>query len=163
MSAMRRLCSVRSANHGLFGQAWTHSRASRAPVHATRMAAKTGLRFQATSAQKRKWKRQGHLKHRGGGRMLADDTKVPETSVSAAEASEKGFDWKPLFFLVIFPLAMTGVVVIAREDLQQEVKDLRLSVGTRFQQDSSPQEEKTRNDEVRDQQGSRMDDPKTQS
>ena len=84
-------------------------------------------RWLATSAQKRKWKKQEQKtgkrtrsKRQEQGELLLQEE---ERRVSKAdEIREKGVNWKPIFFLGIFPIAMSGLVILLREDLREEVK-----------------------------------------
>ena len=78
----------------------------------------------ATSAEKRKWKREG-MSHKERLRIsLLNETNSSKEKISP----EKGRDINPFLFLVVFPLAMTGLVVTLRDDLRQQLAD----AGRRF-------------------------------
>lgn len=87
----------------------------------------TQRRFLATSKQKRKWVReQGNnkpfmkkkyasiLEKEAAGGTSNIDTKVNSSSTTT--------NWRPFFFLGVFPILMSGIVVLSREDLREEVE-----------------------------------------
>ena len=87
----------------------------------------TQRRFLATSKQKRKWVReQGNnkpfmkkkyasiLEKEAVGGTSNIDTKVNSSSTTT--------NWRPFFFLGVFPILMSGIVVLSREDLREEVE-----------------------------------------
>lgn len=72
----------------------------------------------ATSADKRKWSREGVRTKRE--RMLQQQHLVLEPLLNAAKAPTKktpSDGGNPFLFLVVFPVAMTGVVVMLRDDI----------------------------------------------
>lgn len=66
----------------------------------------------ATSAEKRKWKQSSRKQRK---KYLLEEV-LPE--------EEKGTDGNPFIFLVVFPVAMTGLVVLFRADLREQLADL---------------------------------------
>lgn len=80
----------------------------------------TGRRL-ATSAEKRKWSREGITK-RERRLMLAQE-------LVAKEPPKKIRDGNPFLLLVVFPVAMTGVVVMLREDLRSELAQMGRVLG----------------------------------
>jgi hypothetical protein len=86
-------------------------------------------RFLATSAAKRKVIREGgNVKSRGGGRGKEPVTsQIKRTGdaveTRAVEIRQNGVNWKPIFFLGVFPIVASGIVVLSREDLRQELEE----------------------------------------
>ena len=91
----------------------------------------TQRRFLATSKQKRKWiKEQGNnkpfmkkkyasiLEKEATEGTSKTDTKITATSSSTTATT----NWRPFFFLGVFPILMSGIVVLSREDLREEVE-----------------------------------------
>jgi hypothetical protein len=92
----------------------------------------TQRRLLATSKQKRKWiKEQGNnkpfmkkkyasiLEKEATEGTSKTDTKITATSSSSTTATT---NWRPFFFLGVFPILMSGIVVLSREDLREEVE-----------------------------------------
>ena len=78
----------------------------------------------ATSAEKRKWKRDG-MSHKEKIRMsLLNEANSSKEKIT----QKKDRDINPFLFLVVLPLAMTGLVVTLRDDLRQQLAD----AGRRF-------------------------------
>jgi hypothetical protein len=86
----------------------------------------------ATSAQKRKWKNQQQLmttkktsrKNNPQDSLVENQNEQVKVSITQAdEIREKGVNWRPLLFLGIFPIVMSGVVIFLREDLRKEVEE----------------------------------------
>ncbi len=75
----------------------------------------------ATSAEKRKWKRQGMSK-----KEKQIDSVVEE--MLEKNSKEESKDVNPFLFLVVFPVVMTGLVVTLRQDLREEL----IEKGRRF-------------------------------
>lgn len=78
-------------------------------------------RYLATSAQKRKWLReQGKgkpfIKKKYAGALLENDA-------VAAKGETTSTNWRPLFFLGVWPVVMSIAVVLNRDDLRDEVND----------------------------------------
>ena len=83
----------------------------------------------ATSAEKRKWRREGVRTKR---ERLFQQIPTLEPSIGATKASAKrapSHGGNPFLFLVVFPVAMTGVVVMLRDDLRQELAEMGRKVG----------------------------------
>ena len=76
-----------------------------------------GSRSLATSAQKRKWKRQNVSSKKQEKLFLEDES-------TRVKSKSKEVAGNPFLFLVVFPVAMAAVVVFLREDLRDELKDL---------------------------------------
>jgi hypothetical protein len=77
-------------------------------------------RWLASSAQKRKLK-QGKAKK---SRSQREDILLEKTiQTKADDIREKGVNWRPIFFLGIFPIVMSGFVVLSRDDLRKEVEE----------------------------------------
>ena len=83
----------------------------------------------ATSAEKRKWKREGMSQKERERLSLLNQT----NSLNAKGTPEKAKDINPFLFLVVFPLAMTGLVIMLRDDLRQQLADMgrRLTTSTK--------------------------------
>jgi primosomal protein N'' len=84
-------------------------------------------RWLATSAQKRKWNKQpgdasSPRARRGRKVDLLVEKDTMQKISKADEIREKGVNWRPLFFLGVFPILMSGFVVLGREDLRQELE-----------------------------------------
>ena len=74
-------------------------------------------RHLATSAQKRKW-----LREEGNKSFVKKkhDALAAEEAGTTKQKSTKN-NWQPLFFLGVFPVFMSVVVVLSRDDLREEV------------------------------------------
>jgi hypothetical protein len=77
----------------------------------------------ATSAEKRKWRRQQQQKSkkpRIDQKILEEEIGI-KTSVKAPDATDSS-NIQQILFLVLFPLLMTSIVVLTREDLREEAQ-----------------------------------------
>eukprot|EP00980_Cylindrotheca_fusiformis_P018874 scaffold6299_cov107-Cylindrotheca_fusiformis.AAC.10 len=80
------------------------------------------IRQFATAANKeRMWKRRGMAK--SSSRLDQTHSRQEETTVTPE--AEEGTNWRPLVFLVVFPMVMSTVVVTSREDLLQDLQARR--------------------------------------
>jgi hypothetical protein len=80
------------------------------------------IRYLATSAQKRKWlQEQGRNKPFVKKKYAALAEKVGVTTMKRKNSKSTENNWKPLFFLGVFPVFMSIVVVLSRDDLREEV------------------------------------------
>lgn len=70
----------------------------------------------ATSAEKRKWK--SGAKSKRERRLESLENFPPEGLSKKKEGSDDG---NPFLFLVVFPVIMTGAVVLLRDDLREEL------------------------------------------
>lgn len=79
----------------------------------------------ATSAQKRKWKQRG---------MTKSSSKLEQEPMTSTQQPNPGTNWRQILFLGVFPIFMSTIVVLSREDLLQdlqakhvakEIRDLR--------------------------------------
>eukprot|EP00536_Pseudo-nitzschia_multiseries_P002659 jgi/Psemu1/283879/fgenesh1_pg.35_\ len=78
-----------------------------------------GRRSLATSAQKRKW-----LKEQGTtGRPFRKNKHAAVLAAEEALPKAAAPNWGPLFFLGVFPVFLSIVVVLNRDDLREEVND----------------------------------------
>ena len=79
----------------------------------------------ATSAQKRKLQKKGYIKKRGqtGTNRSNNDVNVNDPSTRSMQSRKNSPPpaWIPMFFLGVFPLIMSFVVVISRDDLREQV------------------------------------------
>lgn len=101
---------------GHFGKLLFRPRTSSSSTAGTRPSS----RWLASSAQKRKLK-QGKAKK---SRSQREDILVEKTiQTKADDIREKGVNWRPIFFLGIFPIVMSGFVVLSRDDLRKEVEE----------------------------------------
>mmetsp|Transcript_8340 Transcript_8340/g.17291 ORF Transcript_8340/g.17291 Transcript_8340/m.17291 type:complete len:163 (-) Transcript_8340:1314-1802(-) len=74
-------------------------------------------RHLATSAQKRKWQRQ-----KGNKPFLKKKyAEVAAEEVVSTKPKSTNTSWQPLFFLGVFPVFLSVAVVLARDDLREEV------------------------------------------
>jgi hypothetical protein len=91
--------------------------------------ASCGRRGLATSKQKRKLQEKGILKTRQGNTMESNPTtnNVDPIQEQAEAIRQEGVNWKPIFFLGIFPVAMSGLVVLMRDDLREELEEKGIS------------------------------------
>jgi hypothetical protein len=79
----------------------------------------------ATSAQKRKWRRQSQ--------KLTQPYSISKSNIellggmkgmdSHSSSSASSLDWRPIFFLGVFPFVMSCIVVILRDDLREELEE----------------------------------------
>ena len=76
-------------------------------------------RHLATSAQKRKWQREQGNKPFLKKKYAA--LTAEEARTTAKQKSNKKNNWQPLFFLGVFPVFLSVVVVLSRDDLREEV------------------------------------------
>ena len=107
-------------------------------------------RMMVTSAQKRKLKRKGYIKEHGIKKpdelLMAS---VEANSKQAKARQREGFDWTPVIFLGIFPVLMSGLVLLVREDLRQQVSGLvAIWRGTSPRQNQNQQEQLGLNGEL---------------
>lgn len=72
----------------------------------------------ATSAEKRKWKRKG-LESSSTERGTA----VTGAASTARDRLVEGVNWRPLFFLGVLPVLLSGLVVLARDDLREQLEE----------------------------------------
>jgi hypothetical protein len=72
-----------------------------------------GMRLMATSAEKRKWRRLSKYEV-DPIQLEASKKKYPSSPTSGSNAH-------PFFFLVVFPVLLTSLVVLTREDLREEL------------------------------------------
>ena len=80
------------------------------------------VRYLATSAQKRKWlQKQGRNKPFVKKKYAALAEEVGATTIKGKNNKSTETNWQPLFFLGVFPLFMSIVVVLNRDDLREEV------------------------------------------
>jgi len=82
----------------------------------------------ATSAEKRKWNRDGiNIKRE---RRLQEAKEYLQTTVEkdSSRLQKDTANGNPFLFLVLFPVAMTAVVVMLRDDLQEELAEMGRSV-----------------------------------
>jgi hypothetical protein len=88
-----------------------------------------GRRGLATSKQKRKLQEKGILKTRQGKNIEPNLTtnKVDPIQKQAEAIRQEGVNWKPIFFLGIFPVAMSSLVVLMRDDLREELEEKGIS------------------------------------
>jgi hypothetical protein len=93
------------------------------------MVLSSGRRGLATSKQKRKLEKKGIIKTRQGKIIESNATtnKVDPIEIQAEAIRQEGVNWKPIFFLGIFPVAMSGLVVLSREDLREELEEKGIS------------------------------------
>mmetsp|Transcript_16184 Transcript_16184/g.44813 ORF Transcript_16184/g.44813 Transcript_16184/m.44813 type:complete len:168 (-) Transcript_16184:67-570(-) len=91
-----------------------------AGMHSATSRAFQRARSLATSAQKRKW-----LKEHGGAKPFPRQKKhaVAATTNHTKDAAAAPPNWRPLFFLGVFPVFLSIVVVLNRDDLREEVND----------------------------------------
>ena len=75
-------------------------------------------RHHATSAQKRKWKRQ--QQQQTGNKQFINEVVDKHSNSSSSSGT---MNWRPIFFLGVFPLIMSGVVVLLRDDLREELEE----------------------------------------
>jgi hypothetical protein len=73
----------------------------------------------ATSAAKRKWKRKGFE----SSMTDAGTTTVTSSASTTRDRITEGVNWRPLFFLGILPVLLTGVVVLTRDDLFDQLEE----------------------------------------
>jgi hypothetical protein len=72
-------------------------------------------RHLATSAQKRKWDGKQKPSKKDQNLSLSEET---------TNAKKPKDDGNPFLFLVVFPVVMTGLVVVLREDLRDELRSM---------------------------------------
>ena len=85
-----------------------------------RLVRTSNRRSLATSAQKRKWQRE-----QGNKRFLKKKYAALTTEEVATtnQNSARKVSWQPLFFLGVFPVFLSVVVVLSRDDLREEVNE----------------------------------------
>jgi hypothetical protein len=80
-------------------------------------------RHLATSAQKRKWKQkrqqQQQCSKQSNNGFFDEINQIDSDPTSAGGT----VNWRPIFFLGVFPLIMSGVVVLLRDDLREELEE----------------------------------------
>jgi hypothetical protein len=67
----------------------------------------------ATSAQKRKWKQRG---------MTQSSSKLEQEPMTSTQQPNPGTNWRQILFLGVFPIFMSTIVVLSREDLLQDLQ-----------------------------------------
>jgi hypothetical protein len=67
----------------------------------------------ATSAQRRKWKQRG---------MKKSSTKLEQEPMTSTQQPKPGTNWNQILFLGVFPIFMSSIVVLSREDLLQDLQ-----------------------------------------
>lgn len=77
----------------------------------------------ATSAQKRKWKNRQKTNRREEKIALIVEQETAQQLTKADEIRHKGVNWRPILFLGVFPIAASGILVLSREDLRQELEE----------------------------------------
>ena len=94
-------------------------------AHPSTTVVSSGRRGLATSKQKRKLQERGILKTRQGRSIEPNPTtdKADYIQKQAEAIRQEGVNWKPIFFLGIFPVAMSGLVVLTRDDLREELEE----------------------------------------
>jgi hypothetical protein len=86
--------------------------------------ASSSIRWLATSAQKRKWKATKKTSPKSNSQVSLVENNNEKVSITKAdEIREKGVNWRPILFLGIFPIVMSGLVIFLREDLRKEVEE----------------------------------------
>ena len=90
------------------------------PASFGRLVRTSQCRSLATSAQKRKWQRE-----QGNKRFLKKKYAALTTEEAATtnQKSTRNVSWQPLFFLGVFPVFLSVVVVLSRDDLREEVNE----------------------------------------
>ena len=82
----------------------------------------------ATSKERRKYQEKGIWKGRGRRRTKdRDDFGKSNEAMDPIKEREKaireeGVNWRPIFFLGVFPIIMSGLIVLSRDDLRQELE-----------------------------------------
>jgi hypothetical protein len=93
------------------------------------------MRLMATSAEKRKWRRLS--KHNVDPKLLDEEEVLlrkvrNEKELESNKVSKKkklsspsssGSNFHPFFFLVVFPVLLTNLVVLTRKDLREELDE----------------------------------------
>jgi K+-sensing histidine kinase KdpD len=85
-----------------------------------------------TSAEKRKWRRLSQQKLDPklleeeeailrNARAEKEQSKKSKTKESSSSSSSESSNAHPFFFLVVFPVLLTSLVVLSREDLREEL------------------------------------------
>lgn len=90
------------------------------PASLGRLVRTSNRRSLATSAQKRKWQRE-----QGNKRFLKKKyaALTTEEVATSNQKSAGNVSWQPLFFLGVFPVFLSVVVVLSRDDLREEVNE----------------------------------------
>jgi hypothetical protein len=88
------------------------------------------MRLMATSAEKRKWRRLSKVnpnlldEEEALLRNVRNEKELElnkRSKAKNASSTSSGSNAHPFFFLVVFPVLLTGLVVLTREDLREEL------------------------------------------